>query len=74
MRFKENRNWLSVGYNGRQIKAVMFVKENERITNKEYQESFAVARMTATRDLTDLVTKGILVSDETKDSHSYYEF
>jgi ATP-dependent DNA helicase RecG len=44
-----------------------------RITNKEYQEIFGVARMTATRDLTVLVNKGILKSSETKGAGSYYE-
>lgn len=63
-----------LGLNGRQVKAVLFVKEKGRITNKEYQEIFGVARMTATRDLTELVEKGILKSSETKGAGSYYEF
>jgi ATP-dependent DNA helicase RecG len=61
------------GFNDRQVKAVLFVKEKGRITNKEYQEIFGVARMTATRDLTELVDKGILKSSETKGAGSYYE-
>ena len=36
-----------LGLNGRQIKAVLFVKGKGRITNKEYQELFDVARRTA---------------------------
>ena len=51
----------------RQIKAVLFVKEKGRISNKEYQEVFGVARMTATRDLTLLVEKGVLKSSDTPD-------
>jgi len=62
-----------LGFNDRQVKAVLFVKEKGRITNKEYQEIFGVARMTATRDLTELVDKGILKSSETKGAGSYYE-
>lgn len=64
---------IKLGLNDRQLKAVMFVKEKGKITNKEYQEIFGVARMTATRDLTELVEKGILKSSETKGAGSYYE-
>lgn len=62
-----------LGLNARQIKAVLFVKEKGRISNKESQEVFGVARMTATRDLTLLVEKGILKSSDTKGAGSYYE-
>ncbi|MFH1160192.1 MAG: DeoR family transcriptional regulator [bacterium] len=57
----------------RQLKAVFFVKEKGKITNKEYQEVFGVARMTATRDLTELVEKGILKSSEMKGAGSFYQ-
>jgi len=47
--------------NGRQIKAVMYVKEKGKITNKDYKELIKdISRITATRDLTNLVEKGIL--------------
>ena len=62
-----------LGFNARQIKAVLFVKEKGRISNKEYQKVFGVARMTATRDLTLLVEKGVLKSSDTKGAGSYYE-
>ena len=62
-----------LGFNARQIKAVMYVKDKRRISNKEYQEMFGVARMTATRDLTLLVEKGVLKSSDTKGAGSYYE-
>jgi ATP-dependent DNA helicase RecG len=62
-----------LGLNARQIKAVLFVKEKGRISNKEYQEVFGVARITATRDLTLLVEKGVLKSSDTKGAGSYYE-
>ena len=62
-----------LGLNARQIKAVLFVKAKGRISNKEYQEVFGVARMTATRDLTLLVEKGVLKSSDTKGAGSYYE-
>lgn len=62
-----------MGLNERQVKAVLFVLENGKITNKEYQEKFGVSRMTATRDLTELVEKSILKSSDTKGAGSYYE-
>lgn len=62
-----------MGLNERQLKAVLYVVENGKITNKEYQEVLDVARRTATRDLTELVEKGILKSSETKGAGTYYE-
>ncbi|HQI63387.1 MAG TPA: hypothetical protein PLK96_02675, partial [Bacteroidales bacterium] len=49
------------GLNERQIKAVMYVKEKGKITNKEYQEISKISERTATRDLFDLVSKKIFV-------------
>ena len=48
-----------LGLNERQLKAVMFVKAKGKITNKEYQKQFLVSKSTATRDLRELVEKGI---------------
>ena len=48
-----------LGLNERQIKAVRYVKEKGKIANKEYQAEFLVSKPTATRDLTELVDKGI---------------
>lgn len=50
----------SLGLNDRQIKAVMWVKEKGEIANAEYQELCGVSKATATRDLSDLVKKGVL--------------
>jgi len=47
--------------NERQIKAVMYVKERGKITNKEYQELNAVSNKTAYLELSDIVKKGMLV-------------
>lgn len=49
-----------MGLNDRQIKAVMYVKEKGKITNKEYQELNKVSKPTSTRDLDGLVKKSIL--------------
>lgn len=46
--------------NERQIKAVMYVKNEGKITNKEYQEINNTTRKTASRDLAELVSKNIL--------------
>jgi ATP-dependent DNA helicase RecG len=51
----------ALGLNARQIKAVMYVKEKQRIKNKDYQEINAVSRQTATIELNNLAEKGILI-------------
>jgi ATP-dependent DNA helicase RecG len=43
-----------MGLNERQLKAILYVKEKGKITNKEYQEINLVAKPTATRDLSEL--------------------
>jgi ATP-dependent DNA helicase RecG len=54
----------SLGLNERQIKAVLYTKENERITNNEYQEINKVSKRTSTRELTELSTKFNLLNRE----------
>jgi ATP-dependent DNA helicase RecG len=44
-----------LGLSGRQIKAVMYVKEHGKITNSEYQTLNSVSKRTATNDLSELV-------------------
>lgn len=48
-----------MGLNERQIKAVMYVKERGRITNREYTALNKISRQMATIDLSDLVNKGV---------------
>ena len=48
----------------RQIKAVLYVKEKGKITNKEYQEINNCSRATANRDLTELVQKDVLLFND----------
>jgi ATP-dependent DNA helicase RecG len=50
------------GLNERQIKAVMYVKEKGKITNKEYQELNAVSNKTAFLELSDLKEKNFLIT------------
>ena len=47
------------GLNERQIRAVIWVRGREKITNKNYQELNDISRQTATIDLTELVNKNI---------------
>ncbi len=59
------RDWLTadmlagLGLNDRQMKAVTHVKVHGRITNKDYRELTATIIRTASRDLEDLVVKGV---------------
>jgi len=52
-------NLRKMGLNERQIKAVIYVKEKGKVTNREYQELCNTSERTATRDLTGLVNRGI---------------
>ena len=65
-------NLKNLGLNKRQIKAVLFVKERGKITNKNIQELFKVSRETATRDLIFLLEKDILLSSGSKGAGAYY--
>ena len=49
-----------LGLNDRQVKAVLYVKEKGKITNREYQEINNVISRTALRDLDDLLLKGVV--------------
>jgi len=59
------RDWLTeevikaLGVGERQMKAVMHVKVNGRITNREYRDLTETTYRTASRDLEDLVSKGV---------------
>lgn len=61
-----------LGLNDRQIKAVMYVKEKGKITNKEYQELVNTTKRTATRDLKDLTVKKILEQIGETGKGTYY--
>lgn len=49
-----------LGLNERQIKAVMYVKKNGKITNREYQEINNVKKRQASIELTDLLSRQVL--------------
>lgn len=47
----------------RQLKAICFLKTHNSISNSEYQELTGVSKRTATREIHDLTSKGILASE-----------
>ena len=63
----------SLGLNDRQIKAVLFVKENGKITNSDYQTLNRISKRTATTELTELVNKfNVLLKTGTSGSSIFY--
>ncbi|NOU48858.1 MAG: transcriptional regulator, partial [Bacteroidales bacterium] len=63
---------VNLGLNNRQLKAVNFVKEKRKITNKEYQEINGCSRNTASNDLGDLVQKNVFIGSDVKGAGAFY--
>ena len=61
------------GLNERQIKAVLYVKEKEKITNKEYMELNGISNRTATYELKELVERYNLLKQLGSSINTYYE-
>lgn len=61
-----------MGLNERQIKAVMYVKDKGKITNKEYREIVKVSKPTASRELAILIDKNILEQHGITGKGTYY--
>ncbi len=61
-----------MGFNDRQIKAVMYVKEKGRITNREYQELNNIKKRQTSEDLAVLENKNILEKIGTTGKGTYY--
>jgi len=69
-----NKEYLeNLNLNERQIKAVLYVKEKGKISNKEYQILNKCSRNTATNDLSELLENEILISSGKKGAGSFYE-
>ena len=68
-----DENLKKLGLNGRQIKAVIYVKGSVRIANSEYQGLFEVSKRTATNDLDELVQKGLFEKIGTRGRGTVYE-
>jgi ATP-dependent DNA helicase RecG len=62
-----------LGLNNRQIKALLYVKEKGKITNKEYQEINNVSKRTATNEFAELVNRYNLINNIGIGAGSYYE-
>lgn len=62
-----------MGLNERQIKAVIYVKEKGRITNKEYQGLNNVSKRTVTNDLEELVQKNLVEKIGTRGKGTFYK-
>lgn len=62
-----------MGLNERQIRAVMYVKEKGKITNKEYQELNDVSKRTVTNDLEELVQKNLVEKIGTRGKGTFYK-
>ena len=61
-----------MGLNERQIKAVLYIKEKGKITNKEYQEITGIKKRQSSEDLKDLEEKGIFHKVGTTGKGTYY--
>jgi len=59
------RDWLTptiiveLGLNDRQLRAIAYLKRYHEIRNSVYQSEFNASKRTASRDLDDMVTKGV---------------
>jgi ATP-dependent DNA helicase RecG len=62
-----------LGLNERQIKAVLYVKENGEITNSKYQKINKVSKRTATNDLSELVEIFQVFNNTGIGAGSYYK-
>ena len=68
-----NKEYLGgLGLNERQVKAVIYVKEKEAITNGEYQKINGIGKTFATKELQNLVEKNILKNAGLKGRGSKY--
>ncbi|MGS2765146.1 ATP-binding protein [Sinomicrobium sp. M5D2P9] len=59
------------GLNDRQVKAVLYVKENDSITNSEYQKINDTSDRTALRDLENLIKRNIFIKQGEKKGTNY---
>lgn len=62
----------SLNLNERQVKAILYTKENRKITNSEYQALNDCSRNTASNDLAELVEKELLKPSGQKGAGAFY--
>lgn len=58
--------------NDRQLNALHFLKDFNEITNKDYRDLNGCSRNTASKDLADLVKKGIIEANSLRGAGSFY--
>ncbi len=61
-----------LGLSERQRKALDLISVEGRLTNQQYQARFGVSKATASRDLENLETKGVLLRVGTTGKGTYY--
>lgn len=72
------RDWLTgdvlakLQLNDRQRQSVLLIKTSERVSNLDYQKTFGVSKATASRDLEDMVRKGVLEKIGTTGKGTHY--
>jgi ATP-dependent DNA helicase RecG len=74
--FKDNlteEQLVKLRLNARQVKAVLYVKEKGRITNKEYQSINETSERTASREIAELVKTDILEQAGSFGAGSFYK-
>lgn len=59
--FLKEKPLKSYGLEDRQMKALQFIRTNERITNQQYQDLFNISKRTASNDLQLLLEKGLIL-------------
>ena len=66
-------NLRKMGLNERQIKAIMYVKEKGKITNKEFQKIAGISKPTATRELAVLISMNLLEQQGITGKGTFYQ-
>lgn len=73
------RDWLTdevlsrYDLNDRQRKSIQFLKTHDKITNSQYQVEFSVSKRTASLDLAELVTVGLIAKAGSTGKGVYYK-
>jgi ATP-dependent DNA helicase RecG len=62
----------TLGLNKRQIKALNYLQKKGSLVRKEYEEEFEASKVTAFRDLKELIGKGFIKSKESGRNTKYY--
>jgi len=55
-----------------QLRAIAYIDDHKKLTNRNYQEMNSVSKATATRHLQELAAQGIIVSNNGKGAGAHY--